>query len=782
MKTRTSLVIGVLILLSLSAIPDGRAAAASSFTILSVNWGTAAKPIEVTPGSTNVPLTVTILYTGAGTIPAGEQAETVQGLLQLAAATINKQETGGFTDIFGNTTASALAVTVNPDATFVLIFYLDVANTAKTGTYSIPLQLDWTTASSGSSGYYVQLASVSVNMLGTPDLAFSASPMTLIPGSVNNVSLTVSNRGSGEASQIEILISASGVSVLDPVSEAASLNAGQSMSQEVQLYVPTSSSTSSVALTVAATYYDAYGSTQSVNQMVVLYVSSLSTPSLSFQLRQDSVIPGQTNAVNVTLSNLGTGAASEIRTQIASSNQFSVLDQFPVVGSLGPNSSVTIGVRIYVSSALSGSPFTLTLTSSYTDEYGNAGTSTQTLGLYVSSESTPSLSFQLRQDSVIPGQNNTVAVTLTNLGTGTASEIRTQIASSNQFSVLDQFPVVGSLGPNSSVTADIGIYVSSALSGSPFTLTLTSSYTDEYGNAGTSTQTLGLYAINTNTTQTNGLVSARILENEVKVGTQSKVAFIVQNVGSYSLTSPTLSLAVSSPLVVTGNSSYSLQGTLRPGESVTYEATVGAGTSATPGFYTATVTLSYVDESGVRESQSFSFGIVLSGNIVLVLQSPEVVQSTDSLVVSGSILNEGFSSAYYASVTGSLAGTKTASQADYVGEVDPNTPVPFSVTIAYTPQNVASLRANVSITVSYQNSLGSAEQYTEGIPTTLSSSGSSQTTTTSSGTSSGAGLLPYVEYGMIIVVVLVAVVGAVYVRRNRPRAPGRDEADEPKVI
>lgn len=669
MKTRTAFVIGVLVLLSLNAIPAGRTATSPAFTILSATWGTTANPIEVAPGSTNVPLTVTILYTG-GSTSAGEQAKTVQGVLQLAAAAVNRQVTGGFTDTFGNTTASASEVAVNPDATFVWTFSLDIVNTTKTGTYSIPLELDWTTATTGSSVSYVQSASISVNVLGIPDLTFNASPRTLSPGSVNNVSLTVSDIGSGEASQIKISISASGVSVLDSVLEVASLNAGQSKLQEVQLYVPTSSSVSSVALTVAATYQDAYGSTQSVNQMVGLYVSSLSTPSLSFQLQQDSVIPGQTNTMNVTLTNLGKGAASEIRTQIASSSQFSVLDQFPVVGSLGPNSSVTAGIRIYLASTLSGSPLTLTFTSSYTDEYGNSGTSTQTVGLYV---------------------------------------------------------------------------------------------------------------VNTNATQTNGLVSARILENNVKVGTQSMVVFSVKNVGSYSLASPTLSLAVSSPLVVTGNSTYSLKATIRPGENVTYEATVGAGTGATPGFYTTTMTLSYVDESGVQQSQSFSFGIVLSGNIILVLQSPQVVQGTDSLVVSGSILNEGFSSAYYASVTGTLAGTKTPSSADYVGEVDPNTPVPFSVTVPYTPQNAGSLQANISIVVSYENSLGAAEQFTQGIPTTITPSGSGQITT-SSGTSSGSGLAPYFVYGLIVMIVLVAVVGAVYVRRNRPRTPKSHEADESKVF
>jgi len=633
-------------------------AAVGPFTIQSAQWGTSAKPVEVQPGSIDVPLTVAIQFTG------GLEARSVVGVLYLAAAALNKQVVGGFADAYGNTTTSASAVAVVPDSAFTLSYSIDIAATTATGTYTIPLALEWTN-SSGNSGYYVQDTSISLDLAGIPLIIVGTSQTALAPGSVNNASLIVSNRGSGEASQIEISLSAPGATVLAPPQEIVSLGPGQSETLEVGLYVPEQASGSAISLDVAASYYDSYGNPQTTNQAV---------------------------------------------------------------------------------------------------------------GMYVGTASSPVLSFQLGGSSLAPGQATQVPLTLTNLGKGGASGIRTLISSSSQVSVLSQFPFVADLNPGSSVTSDISLYVSPNAAGLPLSLTLTSSYTDQYGQSETSTQVLGLYVVNTNSTLASSLISVVPLRNEINVGSQSIVSFLVKNIGVSNLTSPVLSLSVSSPLVVTANSSYvPKESVFRPGESITYNAAVAAGTSSTPGYYTATLTLNYIDQSGGRESTTVSAGLVLSGTIILTVQDTQVAQGNTTLVVSGSILNKGFSNAYYATVTGSLAGTRGSSSPDYVGEVDTNTLVPFSVTINYTPQARAS-RANVTVSITYEDSLGAARQYTTTIPTTLESASQllgSQSSTSSTSTS-GSDLLSYLEYVVVLVLAVIAIVGGIYVRRNR-RATGSGE-------
>ncbi|HME18443.1 MAG TPA: CARDB domain-containing protein [Nitrososphaerales archaeon] len=653
MRTIALLSVCALILISLASVPVGWASTSAPFTVVGAIWGTAAKPIEAAPGGTNVPLTVTVEYQGS------LEAQSVRGLLQLSAATVDQQPAPGFTDTYGNTTATNSVFSISSDSAFALTYFVNLANTTKIGAYSIPIELEWTDSTTGSSGYNAQSATISVTMLGIPDLVYRASPLALIPGRVNNVSLTVTNEGSGAASQVAISDSASGVSVLNPVFEIPSLAPGQSRSLGVGMYVPATLSGSSITMTVATTYYDAYGSTQSTSQ---------------------------------------------------------------------------------------------------------------TIGLYANRASAPILNFEALTSSIAAGETSTVPLILTNLGSGTASDIHIQITSSGQSSVLNQFPIVGSLGPNSSTTADIGIYVPQSLAGSPVSLTITSSYTDEFGNAGTSAQSLGLYVANTTTSLPSTLISVTPVRSTVRVGAQSTVSFTVVNAGPTPLTSPVLSLTVSSPLVVTQNSTYAIRGgALRSGESVVYEAVVGTGTSSTPGFYSASVAVTYLDSSGTLKSAIFSSGLVLSGTINLALQSPTITQANTTVVVTGSILNEGFSSAYYASVTGSIAGSKGISQADYVGEVDPNTPIPFSVTMNYVPQAAPNLKANITITVSYTDSLGLTGKYMISLPTTLKSAGQllQSQGSSSSSSSSGSDSLTYLEYGVVAALVVVAVVGAVYIRRNR---------------
>ena len=661
------LALSLLVLLAFAPVPQGRASSSAPFTVVGATWGTAAKAVEAAPGGANVPLTVTVEFQGS------LEALSVTGLLHLGSATTNQEPAPGLTDIYGNSTASASAFSVNPGETFTLSYLVDIANTTKVGSFSIPMELRWTDSTTGSGGYDAQSASASVTVLGIPDLVYRASPLALVPGRVNNVSLTVSNVGSGTASQISISDTAAGVSVLNPVFFVSSLSPGRSKSMAVGIYVPASLSASSV---------------------------------------------------------------------------------------------------------------TLAVTTAYTDSYGNAQSGSQSLGMYTDRVPAPILSFEALTTAIAAGQSNTVQISLTNLGSGTASNIHVQITSSGQSSVLNQFPLVASLGPNSSANADIGIYAPQSLAGSPFTLTIVSSYTDEFGNAGTYTQTLGLYVANSTASLPTTLLSVTPVKSSVRVGTESTVAFMVENAGSTPLTTPVLSLGVSSPLVVTQNSTYAVKGgVLRPGESVLYEAVVGAGTGSTPGFYSVSVGISYLDSSGTLKSAVFSSGLVLSGAVDLVVQSPAVAQGNTTVVVSGSILNEGFTSAYYGSVTGALAAGRAPSPADYVGEVDPNTPIPFSVTINYIPQATPNLKSNVTISITYTDSLGISGKYTVTVPVTLKSAAQLQQSqgSGSASASSGSDLLTYLEYGVVVGLAVIACVGAVYIRRSRRHSAGGEEDADRKA-
>lgn len=626
---------------------------------VNTSWGTPSSPTGASPGDRDLSLTVTFQYT----YPA--EASSVQALLTLPS---------GFSLYDGtNQTFTSTQGGVSTDSIFQLTFGgIFLSPSLSLGTYNFSLNMWAYLPASGGFTVLPESLTVSVYVEGTPQLQFSASSPSLAPGQVDDVPLTVSNVGTGNASQISLTVSANGVSVLTPSLTVQSLGAGQSADVGVDVFVPASASGSAVSLAVAATYYDPYGAQQSVSRTVGFYTATSSPSQLSFQAADATLVPGVANTVPITLTNQGGTAATQIRTTVTSSSQVSILTQFPYVAELAAGSSTNASIEVYVSGSLASSPLSLTLSFTYTDEQG---------------------------------------------------------------------------------------------------------VTDSY------TQALGLYALASNSSIPSVLVSVSPLKSGAKVGTQSEVTFDVEDVGPATLESPVLSLAVSSPLVVIQNSSYAVPGgALRPGESMVYEALVGSSTSASPGFYPASVTVTYMDQSGAVKSATFSSGLVLSGAIDLIFQSPQVTQGNTTLSVSGEILNEGFSAGYYASVTGAVTGASGTSAADYVGEIDPNTPVPFSLTIDYAPQAV-SRAANISVTVTFRDSLGTESTYNSSFETTLRPVSSlAGATSSSASTSSRFDLLTYLEVGVIVALVAITAAGIVYVRRSRRATPAEPVEKEDQGV
>lgn len=617
-------------------------------------WGTPSGNVGAAPGDMNLPFTAELQYVNP------ETATTVQAFLDLPP---------GFTLYDGtNQTYASASGSITSGSFFQLTFNgIFISQSVAVGTYNFTLQLSVFT----SSGFYFnQTMIVPARVEGMPDLQFGTSSPSLVSGEVNEASLTVTNSGSGNASQIELTVSANGATVLTPVLRIQNLTVGQTSPVQVELFVPSSGTGAAVSLSIASTYNDPYGVQQSATQVVGFYVTAPSSYPLNYQSEDVSLTPGGTNTVPITITNDEAGPVYQIHTQVSSSSQVSILTQLPVISELAANASVTEPLDVFVSASLANSPLSLTFSYSFSNAQG-----------------------------------------------------------------------------------------------------LTSSYT----------QSVGLYTTGTNSTSSPS-VSISSVQSVVKVGTESEVIFAVKNVGSTSLQSPVFSLTVSSPLIVIENSSYTITGAIPPGGSVPYEALVGSSTSASPGFYSASVTVSYSGPSGSAEASTLQTALTLAGDIDLIIQSPSVTQSSGSLSISGEILNEGFSSAYYANVNGSIVGVKGTSQSDYVGEIDPNTPVPFSFTVSYTPQSSAR-SVSISIDITFKDSLGLQGTYSAPVQTTLTTTSTSTGTSTATSTS-GVGLFTYVEIGVIAALVILAAVGYVYIRRNRASypAPYSEQKEDRGVI
>ena len=97
------------------------------------------------------------------------------------------------------------------------------------------------------------------------------------------MTFSVSNTGTGNASNVEISVSApSSVTFLNQVPSIQSLGAGSNSSEMVQLFVPSSLSGQAVALTFTAKYLDAYENSQTATESLEFIAGNTVSSSSSF--------------------------------------------------------------------------------------------------------------------------------------------------------------------------------------------------------------------------------------------------------------------------------------------------------------------------------------------------------------------------------------------------------------------------------------------------------------------------------------------------------------------
>jgi len=634
----------------------------NAFEITGTAWGTSTAPLSPGPGSQDAPLIVTLLY---------------QGACSLTVASFELGLSNPIVGTNGDNEPTTYEVNLASDTAVSETYYVNVVSTASLNTYTFPLYVVY------SNSYYTSISQtleVSVPLKGTVALSFAANVPYLVAGAVNEVTVSVSNTGSGNASLITPQATPSGqLSILNQLSQIAELPPGTTVNQTLRIFVPSSLLGSAASVTLSASYDDAYSVSRAATQMLGFYV--ISTATTSFQV---------------------TGAS------------WGSSDSTPQPGD--SDVPLVLTLQYLGTSTVTSLQVTLSLPAGFTNQDG--GSASTSYSEAISFDQSVQLTFYLNLASSEPAGSYTFPLLLT-WSTASASGLTQSLTASP--------PAVGQ---------------------SP---------------------TAAAY-----------LLSVTQLNNSVIDGVLSTVNFDVTNAGTRTISSPTFQLSASSPLVVMGNSP-SQKSSLGPGQTETFTAVVSASPSATPGVYGGTLSVGFTDQSGSQHTQSFPAGFVLTGTVQLVVQDELISQTSTSLSVSGSLLNEGGVSAYYAQVTGSVRGFPGSNATAYfVGEIDPNSPVSFTITIPLSAPSRAQT-GTVLLNVEYQDTFGKSHTFATSSTTNLESTDeflASQATTTTS-TSSGGNLAYIVSLLVVAAIVVVGVAGAVMVRRRRA---AMKPAKEQKVI
>lgn len=569
-----------------------------------------------------------------------------------------------------------------------------------------------------------------------------------------------------------------------------------------------------------------------LNDTVPVLVQVEGRPQIYFSYPASDLTPGQVNQVPFVVSNNGSGMASNIFIS-ASSQVGGILNTIPEIQNLGAGAVASESVEVYVPLSAAGNVLPISLSAVYKDQYGNSESANRTLATYVAQQSQTGLEISTNVETLTPGQVNPIMISISNTGMQTLSEISTSLSiEPSTATILGTFPYIQALNTNESLNEALNVYVPTSLANSAVVIALTSSFVDGSGSTRTVSQTIGFYTLSASAS--NVTISVVPKNITVMAGQQSRVSFELENTGSQTIYNPSVQVSVSSPIVVVANSTLTYNQAINPKGATIFEAVLTASPTSTLGTYAGTLALTYVDKQGTQYTQNFNIGLILSGAINVVTESETTTQSSRSISVSGSLLNEGIAPAYYANVVGcvvqlnstgsttvrtpgagfggttsstestttSFSFTRTfngtrpgfggggftggsttsscpaTSASSYIGEIDPNSPVAFTATAPYTSTNTTSF-AILVLVVTYQNSYGDHLSQAIDKPITLTAQ-SAQTIgqSPSTQTSSPHLIVQLTLYGVIIAVIVSAIAGGVFVRRKRKSL----SSDEDKVV
>jgi hypothetical protein len=467
---KLAVLVVALLLFSIAPVLQARAdtVQGTGFNIVGATWGSSAVPTEVGAGSQDVPLTVTAQYyfTNAAT--------GMVATLSLPA---------GFTDLNGGSTPSAyISGLVQSGAVVQFVFYLDVSTGTPVGTYTFPITFTWGAQTGTNSVSVSQQSSLVVHMNGKVKMTFEATPTSITPGALNDVRVMVTNNGSGPASQISVVVSTSQLlSVLNSFPDLNSLEANSSQTETLQVYAPSTSAGTPVAISFTATYTDAYGTPRSVTQTIGLFVAPLPTTSpVGMSLSTTSLQAGRVNNFTVTLSDQGTAPIDGLSATFSFvGGQVTWLSPDIIQTlSLEPGGTITVQARAYDPATSAGST---TLQGILRYSYQNITVQeTRSLGLL----SRGLIDIELTGSTVLPqqvpqGQIVSITLTITNVGVIAASAVTAEATMPAGFQAIGTSSnFVGDMEVDSPSTFTLSALVSNSTAPGTFQVPVTLAYFD----------------------------------------------------------------------------------------------------------------------------------------------------------------------------------------------------------------------------------------------------------------------------------------------------------------
>jgi len=316
-----------------------------------------------------------------------------------------------------------------------------------------------------------------------------------------------------------------------------------------------------------------------------------------------------------------------------------------------------------------------------------------TLDLDVPVYGRPILSIEVDKYEIPAGSETPLNVKIRNVGSGAVIDLNVAINVRGKTSMTGtmETPIVFvkkdniqhfdriEAGSEESFTVLLGVDKDAV---GPYSLDFTLTYRDEWGKLYSETRSLGIY-VSSKLPSSQILVSSYKVEPEtVYKGEDFTLTLTVENTGDSTAQQVLVQLTPPQGFSTLTPSALSL-GSLKPGEARTITYKLKASPTAKEGvIYTFSVDIGYVDELGIARTSRSLLGIPLHGTVELVTYDVEVSPASPGapLTVTFTLLNRGTTTASYTTITVvSERPFKPLEEPTYIGDLDPNAPLPVSL-------------------------------------------------------------------------------------------------------
>jgi len=324
---------------------------------------------------------------------------------------------------------------------------------------------------------YTQNISFPIHVLGEERILVYSSNYNLIQGRLNNVTLIISNLGSGDAYNLSVTLSSQGAGILNSTFSIGYLKEGRETSLVLPVFIPQSTLSSLIPIVVTINYFNAYGLRQTYSETLYFYTMPIiKNPNPILISPLTTTIPSST-LTNVTLKviNIANYKLNNISISLSSPQGY-VYPSSLQINSLNPDQSVSFNLEVYTNSQ--SNFLSIQANVLYYDNFNVLNQEINNVNLLISEQ----VQLQLIQSIQIPsiatkGDIVSVTGTLVNRGAGTAyGVIVYENAQSNFIPISGNTYYIGNIAPNSLVTFTFSFLVSNSSKAGNYTIPVVISY------------------------------------------------------------------------------------------------------------------------------------------------------------------------------------------------------------------------------------------------------------------------------------------------------------------